>query len=650
MIPQPDNESDLSSVAWEAVDDRLRDSPSAEIDSAELSQSTIELLRLLNNAFQSPDDLANDDQALPAQIGRYEIMEVAGRGRFGIVYKARDPESNLPVAIKCIKPEFIDSPEHRRRFVREAEVLAQCDHPDIVRLLDAGRDKKRWFMVFAFCEGSSLEEWLANQQSRVSPRLAAQIVMRISLAVHHGHQRGIVHRDLKPSNVMMVPDSASPIHFSPKVLDFGFARSLSAQIRETSSAIVVGTPLYMAPEQSKGASAPICPATDVFALGAILYEMLAGKPPFWGETVLQIAERLNQCEPPGISSLDENIRDLERICRKCLKRSPLERYPHGLALAEELSHWLESRPISISDITEHLAPPDHSHRSHAPISRRKVLSCGIAATGLVAIGGYWNWPGLDREPATSRTPLSSIDDSVDRQLAELVISLGGSVDVTMRGESTEASQLSQLPTGPFALTWIMLPRCKSLSDDHVEQFTELQSLVGIDLYATNISDVAARSISKVASLREVFVHNTPITDIGATAILKLPILQGINLNWTKIGYATFLQMAARGEMRKIKVRGNSVSDFCIRELSGLTGVEILDAGENPLTDRAFEFLAATWRHVTEIEIDRTQVTDQVVETLIQWPLQRMRCSREQISPAAIKILRQKLPNCRIEYG
>lgn len=664
--------------AWESADERLRHSPTADVDlRGELSQSTVEMLRLLNRAFELTEDCASEHQALPSQIGRYSILEVIGRGHYGIVYKGLDPQSSKFVAIKCIRPEFIDSPEHRRRFVREAEIVAHLDHPDIVRILDAGRDCGIWYIVFAYCEGNNLEQWLVAHRSTLTPKLSAQIVMQVALTVQHGHDRGIVHRDLKPSNVMMTPDADSPSQFRPKLLDFGFARSLNTPIRETASAMVVGTPLYMAPEQSTGAASPISPATDVFAMGTILYEMLAGAPPFGGQSVLEIVERLNRCDPSRITHLDEIDRGLEDICRKCLEKAPGDRYENGAALARDLNLWLECRhPLAMNTVR-----PSACVKSPRCVSfarhRRRFMSSAVGLASLAAIGGYWCWPYMQRHstPLANTVarrgrrvaPLSERDSStetetalqrfsmrtdaaIDRQIAELVLTLGGVIDVTFHGESNEVKKISDLPAEPFSLTWIMMPRCKTLKDSDVAEFSALQSLVGIDLYATNISDYAAQYISQIVSLREVYTHSTSITDKGAAAILTLPNLSGINLNWTRIGYSTFVRMADRKHLRKVKVRGNSITDSCLQQLSNLKGVEIFDVGENSLTNQAFEVLANHWQQVREIELDKTQVTDAVVDHLIKWPLESLRYSRDQITDKAIDRLLQVHPSCRIAFA
>ena len=347
-----EDETPNSAASWndltesellERMDDALRERPSANVALGSISNSTVDTLRLLNATFHLPLDDFEKSEPLPERIGRYEIQSELGRGRFGIVYRAFDAELKRVVAIKRLRLLEVSNADARRRFTQEAETGARLVHPGIVSVLDAGRDDNYLYLVLAFCEGLNLEHWLEEHQAdRISPRNAAFLVKQIGEAVHHGHTQGIVHRDLKPSNVMMMPNDHSPIGYSPKILDFGFARLLDDNPRATASNVLVGTPRYMAPEQAEGVA--VGPETDVFALGAILHELLTGTPPFPGSNIFEVLKKLQSCDLSPMQGLHSQDRDLETMCKKCLRRDPKDRYRTALDLSNDLQRYLDGIP------------------------------------------------------------------------------------------------------------------------------------------------------------------------------------------------------------------------------------------------------------------------------------------------------------------
>jgi serine/threonine protein kinase/WD40 repeat protein len=289
---------------------------------------------------------------LPVITG-YTVLSILGRGGMGIVYKAWHLGLKRLVTIKMLR-EGIPDAEERARFRTEAEAVARLRHPHIVHIYEIGELAGRQFCVFEFVEGMSLAEKLQGVPQPT--RDTALLVEILARTVHYAHQQGIVHRDLKPANILLgakqqaaeYTPSAKPQAFehTPKITDFGLAKRLDDDTGQTRSGAILGTPNYMAPEQAGGQSKAIGPTADVYALGAILYEMLTGRPPFQGATVLDTLEQVRSVEPVPPSRLQPKLSvDLETITLKCLEKDPARRYPTALELAEELRLYQNDQPI-----------------------------------------------------------------------------------------------------------------------------------------------------------------------------------------------------------------------------------------------------------------------------------------------------------------
>jgi tRNA A-37 threonylcarbamoyl transferase component Bud32 len=271
-------------------------------------------------------------------IPGYEILGELGRGGMGVVYKSRQVKLNRVVALKMILAGAYAGPEELARFRAEAEAIARLQHPNIVQIYEVGENGGRPFFALEFVEGGSLDTKLAG--GPLPPREAAGLVEVLARAVHAAHRRGIVHRDLKPANVLLTADG------TPKIADFGLAKRLDRATPRTQSGAVLGTPCYMAPEQARGRTKAVGPAADVYALGAILYELLTGRPPFRAETASETLLEVMSLEPVPPRRWQPNLpRDLETICLKCLQKEIPQRYPSAEALAEDLRRLLKDEPI-----------------------------------------------------------------------------------------------------------------------------------------------------------------------------------------------------------------------------------------------------------------------------------------------------------------
>jgi WD40 repeat protein/tRNA A-37 threonylcarbamoyl transferase component Bud32 len=285
-------------------------------------------------------DLLPQESAHPTIPG-YEILGKLDSGGMGVVYKARQLRLPRTVALKMLKGRLHASLKARVRFQIEMEAVALLEHPNVVRLYESGEHDGCPFFSMELCEGGSLKKKLAGRPQ--PPREAAALLEKLARAVAAAHERGIVHRDLKPSNVLLGEDG------TPKIADFGLARRLDDAGENTGIDMVMGTAAYMAPEQAAGRARQAGPAADVYSLGVVLYEALAGQVPFLGENAEQTRQLVITQEPPSLRKLQTKVpRDLEAVCMKCLEKEPAQRYESATALAEDLGLFLEDRPLRVA--------------------------------------------------------------------------------------------------------------------------------------------------------------------------------------------------------------------------------------------------------------------------------------------------------------
>jgi serine/threonine-protein kinase len=276
-------------------------------------------------------------RSLPV-FGEYERLELTGRGGMGVVYKAWHPRLNRWEAVKLIRAGELAGPTDLARFRLEAEAAATLDHANIVPVHDAGEVNGQPYLAMRWLDGGSLSTQLASFPS--SPQRAALLVLKVARAVHYAHQRGILHRDIKPANILI--DQAG----EPQVTDFGLAKRLDADDGLTQEGAVAGTPEYMAPEQARGEKA-LTIAADVYGLGALLYTLLTGRPPFSGLNRLEVLRQVVSTPPTVPRALNPATdADLEAVCLKCLEKEPQERYLSAEALADDLSRYLRGEIVS----------------------------------------------------------------------------------------------------------------------------------------------------------------------------------------------------------------------------------------------------------------------------------------------------------------
>ncbi len=285
--------------------------------------------------------VADPQTSMLGRFGDYELLHEIAHGGMGVVYKARQVSLNRVVAVKMILRGNLASNEDIERFTREAKAVAKLTHPQIVVIHDVGRCDDQYFYSMEFVEGRSLADVIRS--GPVSGRKAAEYVEQVARAIHFAHQNGVVHRDVKPSNVL-VDDRGRA-----RVTDFGLAKHVDRGDDLTLTGQIVGTPAYMAPEQITNRRGEIGPACDIYGMGALLYELLTGRPPFVARDHFSTLLQALECDPQSPRQLNASVpRDLEIICLKCLEKEPQHRYASAAELADDLSRFLAGESISLS--------------------------------------------------------------------------------------------------------------------------------------------------------------------------------------------------------------------------------------------------------------------------------------------------------------
>jgi WD40 repeat protein len=374
-------------------------------DSDDLSHDS----QLEPSGTAAPAASGSSDQAstttglpLPRAFGDYELLEEIARGGMGIVYRARHLSLDRIVAVKLLLFGPLSSPEFVKRFRAEASAAASLQHPNIVAIHEVGVHQGQHYFAMDFVEGQSLAKLISGFGFRIPDfKRAVGYLKTIAEAIHYAHERGILHRDLKPSNVLIDAND------QPRVTDFGLARRLEGDSELTVTGQVLGSPNYMPPEQAVGKRGKVSRRSDVYSLGAMLYHLLTGRPPFVGEALTDTLEQVLNAEPVAPRLLNPSVpRDLETICLNCLEKEPDKRYATAQALADELGRFLNNEPV-------HAHPITRAERVWRWCRRKPALASLVVALHLVfalgLAGVFWQW---------RRAELNATHEAGERERAE----------------------------------------------------------------------------------------------------------------------------------------------------------------------------------------------------------------------------------------
>jgi WD40 repeat protein/tRNA A-37 threonylcarbamoyl transferase component Bud32 len=404
--------------------------PADTADSGDVAGLVDTILLLRQAAAADGGGSAMGAAARPGSIGRHAILRLAGEGGFATVWEGFDTVLRRPVAVKVRRPEMLLSESARRRFVREAEIAARLVHPHIVTIFEVGADAGREFIAAEFCSGGSLAAWLERHPGPLEPRTAARLVRVLAGAVEHAHAAGVIHRDIKPGNVLLAPaasavdpllpvtpDSDGPPGLTVKLGDFGLGKLhedgdlVDPLTQLTRTGTSIGTPAWMAPEQLDRSFGPVGPATDIHALGLLLYRLLTGCAVRDGGTDAVTYRQVLLDEPPPADRMARGVpRDLAAVAGKCLAKQPRDRYASAAELAGDLGRWLDGRPT--------LARPLSPFGLLASRVRRRPV---VAALAAAAVGASLlaAWIGVARMRDAAATAARELDLRRQRAAAEL---------------------------------------------------------------------------------------------------------------------------------------------------------------------------------------------------------------------------------------
>ncbi len=342
------------------------------------------------------------------QFGDYQLLEEVGRGGMGVVYRARQISLNRIVAIKMLVARPFAVPELEERLHLEAEAAAGLSHPNIVTIYDFGECDDQFYFSMEYVEGRSLAE--LTRHHSLAPTQAAQYLKTVAEAVHHAHEHGILHRDLKPSNILV------DLHDQVKVTDFGLAKRLGTDSELTLTGQLVGSPNYLSPEQAAGRHRALTVRSDVYSLGAVLYQLLTARPPLVGESLQETLVQIREKEAPSPRLLSTGVpRDLETICLKCLQKEPGRRYDSAQALAADLGRFLERKPILAR-------PVSAAGRVWRWCRRNPALAGALVGCALAVVVGFigiaWQWRRAEAEARVAQRSLYGADMLVAQQALE----------------------------------------------------------------------------------------------------------------------------------------------------------------------------------------------------------------------------------------
>ena len=546
-----------------------------------------------------------DDELLAAgqvrRVGDYELLEEIARGGMGVVYRARQLSLGREVAVKLILAGELATPEAVQRFRNEATAAARLDHPHIVAVYTIGEHETQHYFAMRLVPGrQNIATWaqaLALSPAERAVRIATMMA-KVARALAFAHERGVLHRDLKPSNILVDEKG------EPQVVDFGIARSVGMASDLTLTGQIVGTPRYMAPEQARGENHTLTPATDTYSLGAVLYELLAGRKVFDGADTLTLLRQVTEQAPPPLRSGE---RDLENIVLRCLEKSPAARYRSAAELADDLERWLRREPVQAR-------PAGFGAR----LAYAALAALAVAGAVVLALRPASDAPQVSHAttPAVSISEKREADPAAARRALEWLHSAQGGwgfLDLRRAGEKPfRHRSATPLPPGDFAITQMQFSRSPSQQ---------------------NLPPISAADFRKhTATLHQLtncFLFDLDLTADDLAFLTHNPDLDEIHLRSLPVGDSLIPRIAGLKKLRYLHIshsagKGDEMTGHNLGLLSSLHLYRIADFMHTSFDDIGVAILAERCPDLRWVWLEGTHITDAALRRLSHRALDDLR--------------------------
>lgn len=634
---------DVSRLADEAITEYLQ---AADVGEAPTRSDFIQRHQQVRSALESFFDvydqmegsLQSDEVssfAAGGQLGRHRLVRPIGSGSFGTVWLGFDTQLKRPVAIKLPRRDRFSSQKQRDLFLSEAQTVAQLDHPNIIPIYDVGETKDgEIYLVSRFVAGNDLATEMRTR--RFTHDEAAVCVSRIADALDYAHRRNVLHRDIKPSNILLDAETGQPY-----VTDFG----LACNVETNGDSGIAGTPSYMSPEQASGTK--LDHRSDVFSVSVLFYELLFGMRPFWGENASDIMRSIREGSPRSPGEQNQHVpAQLQQVCLKALSKLPDDRYRD---MAEFKSALTSSMSSESAKPTASASKPDRW-----PIGTLVVGGLVLALSlvcGVIWLGGgdkadetKPRQGSTSSDRSTTAATTSSTGKSIDREVAEETIRLGGHIDFRFEDDDHEVDSIDDIPDGDISLLWVMFADRQTLSDEYFDRLTQLDSLEGIDVFSCSFSPSGFARIGEIESLR---VVQAPSTNANAevAALAKLPRLHKLTLTSTKVSNETLRAFEGNSTLKQLRLSETAVTDEGLRLIGSMTAIDNLSVDSCQISDAGVKHLSSL-RNLTTAKFAQTGITDKALGYLDDCPIIHL-VIPDSISKQAEEKFLTKHPGCRV---
>ena len=628
----------------------------------------------------------------PGELGRiahYRVVRELGRGGMGMVYAAIDTRLERKLALKVMLPKFAANPSAKERFLREARAAAKISHDNVVTVYEADERDGVPYISMQYLQGYPLDEYL-KKKGNPSIAQVLRIARETAAGLSAAHQIGLVHRDIKPANLWLEAPNGRV-----KVLDFGLAKPVDAEVELTKSGAIIGTPAYMSPEQARGEK--VDHRTDLFSLGVVLYRISTGRLPFNGPNTMAVLMALGTEEPPPVRSLNPNVPEpLAELIHQLLAKkadarpqSADEVVKRVRAIAEELSAPVaaalavaqqlvyvpmqitavsEANPFEDIYATETEPESTEAEVRPAPVKKRSgtkwlLMASGVVALLAVAIGGFFVFKhkgGMDKKddavnkekegktPSSGKSPTAPVDP--DRKAAEYVCSIGGVVRVN--GAADDIKAVSALPRSPFALTHVDIAAKPAVTDAGLACFRDCKGLTFLDLTNSSnktVTDAGLAYFKDCKDLRDLRLAGTKVTDAGLLNFKDCKGLMVLDLSGTPVTDAGLVHLKNFPALTSLLLYFSQVTDAGLVHLKNLPALASLWLVNSQVTDAGLVHMKSI-PHLTSLGLDNQAVSDKGLAALKECRgLTSLGVTNTKVTPQGLADFHAALPGCRVDY-